>query len=82
MTEPPIPDERLFPAKVIAAVVSLLVMIGFFIIAVQRGPNDFYEYLMGAATAGLAVAIVTALIRWHRRLRRTGPGSRGRGPDA
>ena len=63
------PDERLFPAKVVAALVSLAAMIGYFVITLTRGPNDTYTVVVGVLTVGLGVAIVTTLVRRRRRQR-------------
>lgn len=61
------PDQRLFPAKLAAALISLAFMIGFFDIALERGPNDLYAVVVGVLTAGLAIAILVTLVRRHRR---------------
>ncbi|MFI7674165.1 hypothetical protein [Actinophytocola sp. NPDC049390] len=63
------PDERLFPAKVTAAITSLIVMIGYFVITLTRGPNDIYTVLVGAITVGLAAGIAAGLVRRSRRRR-------------
>ncbi|MFC4852688.1 hypothetical protein [Actinophytocola glycyrrhizae] len=61
------PDERLFPAKVTAAIGSVIVMIGFFVITLTRGPNDVYTVVVGVITVGLAAAVAATLVRRHRR---------------
>lgn len=63
------PDERLFPAKVVAAITSLVVMIGYFVITLTRGPNDTYTVVVGVITVGLAAAIAAGLVRRSRRHR-------------
>ena len=63
------PDERLFPAKVAAAFISLAVLIGLFFLTLERGPNDAYTVLVGVITLGLAIAITVRLVRRHRHRR-------------
>ncbi len=61
------PDEKLFPAKLAAALISLVAMIGYFVITLTRGPNDVYTVVIGVLTIGLAAAIATGLVRRSRR---------------
>ncbi len=63
------PDERLFPAKVAAGITSLVVMVGYFVITLTRGPNDTYTVWVGLITVGLAAGIAAALVRRSRRRR-------------
>jgi hypothetical protein len=60
-------DERLFPAKVAAAIASLIMMIGYFVLTLTRGPNDTYTVVVGVITVGLAAGIVAGLVRRSRR---------------
>ena len=60
-------DERLFPAKLAAALISLAVMIGYFVITLTRGYVDAYTPIIGAITLGLAGAIAVVLARRRKR---------------
>lgn len=63
------PDERLFPAKVMAAFTSLAIMVALFFLTLERGPNDAYTVLVGVVTMGLAIGITVSLVRRRRRRR-------------
>ena len=60
-------NRSLFPAKVAAALTSLIIMIGLFMVTITRGPNDLYTVIVGAVALAMAVAITLVLLRRHRR---------------
>jgi protein-S-isoprenylcysteine O-methyltransferase Ste14 len=60
-------NERLFPAKVGAAVVALLYAIGLFIVSLNRGISETYPVAAGLLVLLLAVGIIVAV--WRRRSR-------------
>jgi hypothetical protein len=70
MTDQRAVDERLYPAKLVAAIVSTAVMWALFAVAVVRGPNDFYVFLVGGVAVALTVAVPVYAVRHHRRVRR------------
>lgn len=62
-------DDRLYPAKATAAVLTLIAMAGMFVMSLTRGYHDFYSFVVGAVTVGLAVGIGMSLRRRSRRRR-------------
>lgn len=62
-------DARLYPVKVTAALASLAMMAGYFVVTLTRGPNEIYTYVVGALTLLLAVAVAAGMIRHRKRHR-------------
>ena len=60
-------DHGLRPAKLLAGVVSVLVLVGLFVTSLFRAPEPAWTVVLAVTACGLAVAVVLGVRSWRRR---------------
>lgn len=76
VTEIATPAERtLYPVKVAAGWISVVLLCGMLGVAIDRGPNQAYIALVAAVTVAVVIGLVVLMRRHARRTRRSEQGS-------
>lgn len=60
-------DQKLYRAKLVAGMISVLALVAMFITSLYRAPNPVWSVIVGVIALGLAVAIGIGVARRCRR---------------